>query len=159
MNMGKRPSDIDVSKYSDDALSVEVPSYLRQQKGLLLFKAPKNASPDRCLSLVAVLNETAEVRRIALEGWPNNVFRKQEWMGIKTTPVRVGPVDWVKGGFEIFCQSTSNQVTVPMPWDYCIHFEIEPQLFVEARMGGHGDQANFEAACQRILSTVKRKAQ
>lgn len=157
MKTTKRVSDSDLLLFCDEEICVEVPAYLRRQKGMLLFKAPKKTFPHRCLNLVSFLVETIEVRRIGLEGWPDHVCRNQHWMGVDTTLVRAGPVDWIKTGFEIFYQRKSVDVALEITWDYAIHFGISPNILVEARFAGHGDQSNFEAVCKKILSTVKQK--
>jgi hypothetical protein len=155
--MAKRASDNDLSIFCDDELCVEVPAYLRRQKGMLLFKAPKRTFPDRCLNLVSFLVETADVRRIGLEGWPDHVMRHRHFDGVDTTLVRCGPVQWIEAGFESFYHHTSAGVDREIAWDYGVHFGVSPDLLVEARFHGHGDQSNFEAVCKKMLSAVKQK--
>lgn len=157
--MTRRLNDSDLKTFSDGTLCVSVPSYLRQQKEMLLFKAPSRKYSDRCLDLVAVLTETEESRRIGLEALANNPRSVQNWMGVTTKQLRAGPAEWATNGFEVFYhrEHEDAEIDIGATLDYGLHFELEPGIYVQSRIAGHGGQQQFERLVKQIVLSVRRR--
>jgi hypothetical protein len=143
-------SDADLKLFASKELTILAPAYLRQQKGLLVLRAPKSDVKGRSLELVtAAIHVIPDARMIMIDSW-NASPKNLNWQGQTERIERRGPVDWIGGGFEVFSCRTDGQFA------YGLLFG-EDAMPVEVRILGRGDRMHFEALCRQVILSVRQK--
>src|SRR5205085_2903642 len=94
-------------EYNDAILKMQMPAYLRQQKGLRYFKADRrrNKNPEIFGITIDILNDEEAVAECRSNLSTVNFI---EWEGVRMSCVRRGETEFVEKGYE--CLDTSTLI-------------------------------------------------
>ncbi|MCY2953086.1 MAG: hypothetical protein NTU53_14075 [Planctomycetota bacterium] len=146
-------TDNDLKEFEDAQLRVRVPAYLRQQRKMMLFVAPKNRRPGQSLLTFSVLitkdREDANISRRAME-----IVKPVTWMGVEKSIVRQGPATWVPNGYELLGTDRDAATGEIHHHDLTILFDRAHRT-LEARVLGTGTLHEFERLCRVLIHGIQ----
>ncbi len=144
----------DFYEYMDTELSILVPSYLRQRKGMPFFQARSNKHrQDPVLHFaVGVLDEDGVKlhRDIMMRMNPGTT---DEWMGLQGTVMRRGNASYLGDGLELLT-SSYNTVTGEVHHGYNVLLLLGSRG-VYATFLGQGELSEFEGSCRQVVLSVR----
>jgi hypothetical protein len=148
-------TDNDLKDFEDAQLRVRVPAYLRQQRKIMLFVAPKNRRPGQSLLMFSAIplrdREQADAARRAMD-----IVTSVTWMGVEKSVVRRGIATWLPKGYELLGTDKDAATGEVHHHDLTVLFD-RGHLTIQARLLGTGDLDGFERFGRVLIEGIQAK--
>jgi hypothetical protein len=146
-------TDNDLKEFEDAQLRVRVPAYLRQQRKMMLFVAPKNRRPGQSLLTFSVIveevREQANASRRAMA-----IVKSYTWEDVNFTVVRQGPATWLPNGYELLATTRDTDTGEVHHHDLTVLFDRAHRT-LQARVLGTGTLEEFERLCRVLIHGIQ----